>query len=86
MIKRPTDPNPLFSFSEETIITHDSDIVRQRQRDGSPITKGNLTALKPPTRQLTIKDMPIKKSVEATRTDEENKLDPDEVVKAWLMR
>ena len=86
MIKRPTDPNPLFGFTDETHVVHDNAIQRQRKMDGSPFTRYGATDLKAPDMKLKLKDLEsTKKSVEATRRDEDENLDPDEVVKAWLL-
>jgi hypothetical protein len=87
MIERPKDPNPLFPLVDEPVRAHrQTDLERQRDRDGTPIiTRGNRTSLQPPELKLTLNDPTIKKGQddglpEPSKPDH----DPDEVVKAYL--
>jgi hypothetical protein len=87
MIERPKDPNPLFPMVDEPVTAHrQTDLERQREHDGTPIiTRGNHTALQPPTVKLTLNDPTIKKGKDdGLAVPEKPEHDPDEVVKAFL--
>ena len=81
MIQRPKDPNPLFKMVDEPVVAKSlSPLQRQRQKDGSPITGGNPTSLRPPDTKLYLEGM--SKSEEPVKKVE--RLDVEAVVKAFL--
>ena len=82
MIKRPKDPNPLFKMEDEKVIVKSlSPLQRQREKDGTPITRGNPTSLLPPDTELYLEGL--------NKGSEENvekaaPLDAEAVIKAYL--
>lgn len=57
--RAPMNLDGMFKFSSpSTSVTHPSAMERQRQKDGTPITRGNLTSLQPPDVALIIKGSP----------------------------
>ena len=81
MIKRPTDPDPLFKMVDEPVVAKSlTPLERQRRKDGSPITTGNPTSLRPPDTQIYLEGM--SKSEEPVKKAE--RLDVEAVVKAYL--
>lgn len=84
--------NGLFNFTDEVHVVRKSisNIERQREADGTPITRTPPSALKPRGVDLVLKDFEnVNKSLaeENKRKEDEkakNKIDPAEVVKSYL--
>lgn len=87
---RPEDPNPLFKMvDEKPVIKSRTDMERQRDADGTPHTITGRTSLRPPGVRLFVQDDSVEKSTKkqslnAKENAEEDAVDPEKIVKAYL--
>lgn len=87
---RPAAINPLFQMVEsETVVKGLSPIQRQRKEDGTPLTRGARTSLRPADPELTLRDDLVKGSIaeKFAKRPEQPKMDPVDpisVVKAYM--
>ena len=78
--RRPVEPNPLFPFSDEVKIVKGKKTAEQKQRelDGTPLTRSGPRAWSPPQPTLYVKDAKVEKSVGTAP------IDPSEEIKKFL--
>lgn len=78
------DPSPLFSMDrdEEYVVKSENAIQRQRTADGTPHTKYSVNGLQAKDYTLYLEGSKVSKSKSVNKDEED--VDPDEVVKAYM--